>query len=675
MSVFVAGTDRLAPVVAGGSPRPMPNAAPHGDPLFRLIDVGLVNLLPLAAVHGIRPFFIAVGFDEKSMAALRAAYGRHQMTGLALAHAETPAAVLDALARTTGGSSSPRFDCLSLLGGPAGQHCLDHVLAGRLRPAIIHCADRSTFDDWPATLQGLKALRFHVVGELSGATLLLDGSLLDAGGRRREIATFDVFDTLIARRSLEPWRIFDEVGIRAGLPDFVDQRRQAEARVLNGAYTFDDIYDELARHYGLTALQRRTLQDLELACEHEAVVPIAENMGKVRDGDLLVSDMYLSEGQIRGLLRKAGLTKQVGLLVESHGKSSGRVWPLITRAFEVGLHLGDNPHADVAMPARFGVPNLLTTSSSLTKVEDTLNQVGLRDLALLCREARLTTWHDDPTLRNLQLVQVSLNLPILMLASVRLARLARKLDSRRILFCSRDGNLWLPLFDAMLAKMGLAFDTRYFLTSRVARKTGSEDYLAYAQQEFGSHPIVVDLCGTGWSLAHLASRLDRRDLDVFFIDRCPPLSLFEQASRTPDCCRFHTMFEERPPVTNIPLELANAAAHGMVVDMRRTAGAFVPAMARTDVPATLQNAIDVQRAAFAHALTLMSAYGFADVLDLDDASLSLVCQALYVRMAGQSSVFAGFMASFERENEAIVRDLVCRSDADRVRRPSSRDAA
>ena len=430
---------------------------------------------------------------------------------------------LDAASGTGAGS---RFDCLSVLGCAAAERALDMVCRGTMRPALVHCADVASFDDWSTIREGLLANGYLVAGELDGAELYLDGPLVDppaAVDERPAIASFDVFDTLIARRCVEPWRVFQKVGEIAGLADFLAQRRAAEARLLGGNYRFDDIYDELARHYGWQADCRAEIQALELRCEGETVIPIKENLARVRDGDLLVSDMYLGEEHIRSLLAKAGLTAQVGLFVASHAKSSGRIWPVIDKQFKITRHLGDNLLADITMPGRFGLVTEQARSSEPNVVEQTFMQAGLRELALLCREARLASWHEDPAVRALQVVQTSLNFPLLLLASIALARRAKALGSTSLLFCSRDCNLWLPLFDALQRTMGSAFETSYFLTSRLARKQGSEAYLRYARERLHPGALVVDLCGTGWTLAHLAERLGLASCNVFLVDHCPPL--------------------------------------------------------------------------------------------------------------------------------------------------------
>jgi hypothetical protein len=638
-----------------------PSLAYPRDKSFKLVELAFLQVLPAARSKRAALVFASAGFEGDVREKLHGIYRRHDVPGVSLDAPslgfEVNPSPLKQLEQDFGAPNAARFDCVSLLGSGAARRVLEMVSRGTYRPGLIHCADKDSFDDWAELWNGLAALGYACVGELEGAEIFIDAPLFDAPDVRPRLSTFDVFDTLIARRCFEPWRVFEKVGELAGIADFVEERRQAEGRVIEQKYVFDDIYDELARHYGWSEQRRREVQALELQCEMEVAIPIAENLARVRDGDLLVSDMYLSETAIRGLLQKAGLTAHVGLLVESHGKSSGRVWPLIDAQFKVTEHLGDNPHADVAVPARFGFEATLTRTSDLNLVERTLLQAGLRDLALFCREARLASWHEDPTLRALQSIQTSLNLPILLLASVTVARRAVALGKTSIAFCSRDCNLWLPLFNIVQAKMGLSLKTSYFLTSRIARKQGSDTYLDYARDLIGPDTLVVDLCGTGWSMANLVERLGLGSCDLFLIDHCPPLDAFERTKPTPPTCTIHPLFDKRPNGNNIVLELANMADHGMVVDMRQMGSTRVPAFAPNPLSSEEVEAVNEQRACFLASLDLIENHNLQDVLDLDDPSIAFLCSSLYEFMSRQTDCFQIFAQRFLTENEEIVRAL------------------
>ena len=632
------------------------------DKAFKLLDIAIPHLLPTARVLRPKLFFTSVGFEPASTSILHGVYAKHQIDGHDLPVASDAsfgafAASLDDMSKVDAAS---RLDMISVLGCAQAAHVLDMICTGTFRPAVIHCADIDSFARWPSIHRDLLAKDYVVIGSLEGAELFVDEPLfasIVSSRHGQKVATFDVFDTLIARRCIEPWRVFAMVAERMNLPDFVDQRRAAEQRVIAGRYNFDDIYVELARHYQFADARMREVKDCEIACERAVVIPIAENLARVAHGDLLISDMYLSEAQIRGLLTLAGLNKSVGLLVSSHGKSGGHIWPKVGNIFSIVRHLGDNPYADGLMANRAGVPNEITRTSDLNPVESVFMQSGLVDLARLTREARLATWHPDPATRLLQVIQTSINFPLLLLASIHLARTAERAKKHTLLFCGRDCNLWHPLFDVVRDRLGFVGTTQYFMTSRIARINASDAYRAYVSKSLSTDGMVIDLCGTGWSTANLMAAIGISDCHTYFIDHRAPLAAYESRSKTPDTCVTHKLFNTPHDHNNAVLECANFAEHPMCIDMSEIEGAFLPMLAHDTRGAKELEMVAAQRQAFFVAMSCMKHYTLDDVFDLDDPSLEMLALALYGYLNGQGSAFNGYAHSFLTENNAIVNKL------------------
>jgi hypothetical protein len=482
----------------------------------------------------------------------------------------------------------------------------------------------------------------------------------DAAANRPSVNTFDVFDTLIARRCIEPSRIFEMVAHEAKIENFVAARIAAEQAVAGEPYDLDAIYAALMTLLNLDSAKAAELKTLELAYERENVVPVAENMACVGDGDLLLSDMYLGGDVIRSLLEAAGFTKKVALIVTSNGKQSGRLWPLILDKFSIKEHCGDNPHSDVSMPARFGIACRQTSVTSPNYVERTLLDVGLRDLAMVCRQARLATWNADPDTHALQLIQASLNFPILVLASIALARLIKRQKFSALLFCSRDCNLWLALFRVLARDLGLDCQADYFYTSRLTRTKPSADYLAYAREEIKDGCALVDICGTGWSLAHLCQNLGVSDQSLVFLHRLPSVSLYEQRAPTPPTCTIHALLDGAGDACNhVALEMSNYAEHGMVLDMRRIGNTFVPVFSADQRPAHIRSMIAAQQSCFLQAVSIVGKHGLNETLALDDASLNLLCTALYQGLSNQSQLQIAYGVQHHAEDIATLQQLGC----------------
>src|SRR5260221_213730 len=150
-------------------------------------------------------------------------------------------------------------------------------------------------------------------------------SLLRCGNRWEFMAhfanSFDVFDTLIARRCVDPRHVLDKLAACAGIPVLAAARLAADRQL--GAegrpYTLTEIWQQVGQALGLDTPTIQRLMALEIAIEHEEVIPIPENIALVRDGDVLVSDTYLPVEVIRSLLRWGGLERTVSLVVTNAG--------------------------------------------------------------------------------------------------------------------------------------------------------------------------------------------------------------------------------------------------------------------------------------------------------------------------------------------------------------------
>jgi len=500
------------------------------------------------------------------------------------------------------------------------------------------------------TGKDLSAEKFAIANEISQT---------EAAAARASVNSFDVFDTLIARRCIEPFRIFDQVGAKTNRPDFTAQRRRAEASLAHGPHTIDDIYRELARNLGLSEEEAAALKEAEIAAELDAVIPIAENIARVKDGDLLLSDMYLGEANVRRLLARAGFDKNVGVIVTASGKRSGELWPKLLTHFSIARHLGDSEHADVAMPSRFGIVCDHTRIATITDMESWLLKAGLRELAELTREARLRSFHADPVRRHLQLIQIYLNFPILLLSSIRLLRRAREQNISRLLFASRDCNLWLPLARLIASRMNSECRMDYFYTSRKARLQASPDYLAYARACLGASGMVADICGTGWSMALLMKALGLEQSYAFYIHHTKPLAIYENSRSTPPGCAVHSIIgPDQQGLSNPRFEMCNYAEHGSVRDVRYIEGGGVMPLFDADSrPAAVLELVSEQRRSFASIIELAKTAPLAAVLALDDRAIGEIILELY-GMLSRDNVLPGiYRTSHQEEDTRVLREL------------------
>jgi hypothetical protein len=499
----------------------------------------------------------------------------------------------------------------------------------------------------------------YLIGR-SGETLSLSasvGSVSGEEGVRPKVRSFDVFDTLITRRCVSPEIVFDLVEAKSGRVGFGQARRQAEVNVCHQPYDLDVIYLEVASLLGIDATERLRLKAIEIEVEREQVIPIRENMNLVRDGDMLVSDMYLKDVEIMDLLHLAGFKKHIGILVSNDGKRSGRIWPEVLKSFNIAEHLGDNPHSDVLTARVSGVQSRHSQVHQFSQIEGVFLDLNLRPLAELCRELRLRTSARSSSLRSVEVIQASLNVPILLLASVDLARRVNRLGRRKLLFSSRDCEMWISMFEAVASAMGVDCTSQYFYTSRLVKVNPSLSYLEYCRNLMDG-ALIVDLCGTGWSISHLAKQLGMNNLPVYLLHRLTASNTYESLSATPNCCQFHSLLgPECDGVANTLLEMCNYTDHPMVVNVRLVDGSFLPEFARDGRPGNVCEAIMTQKAVFQLAVDCLRNYDFTDVFRMEHDALSSIVGGLYRNLSCQKDLIKIYGKSHAEEERGISKSL------------------
>jgi hypothetical protein len=323
-----------------------------------------------------------------------------------------------------------------------------------------------------------------------------------------KIATFDLFDTLVARRCYDPLRVFQAVERQTGVHDFSRLRHKVEMDMFGRQlYGLDDIYLRLQETAGWSEAVASRLKMLELAEEWENLYPIAEVIALVGPDDVIVSDMYLPQDFVRRIIEeKCGLPGR-RLLLTNYGKHLGVIWPKLLAEHEIARHYGDNPHADVASPNRFGIETQHIIVSRWTRGEQILVEVGLRDHAQAIRQARLSTCDRDPNVHGVEAAQLEFNLPLLVIGSLYVLAKARLWQADRVLMCARDCNLWSPLMRVMAQGSSSAPTVRYIRASRKLFNSESREYEAYCFSHFGGRNLLVDVVGTGQSPARFIQRL------------------------------------------------------------------------------------------------------------------------------------------------------------------------
>jgi FMN phosphatase YigB (HAD superfamily) len=171
------------------------------------------------------------------------------------------------------------------------------------------------------------------------------------------VVSWDCFDTLVSRYYHYPKSIFELISHNTNHSDFVQKRLHAEKIATNK--TLQGIYEHLPGHDSR----------LELELEKKYSYPIKENFHRIKDGDIIVSDMYLSSEEILDILRYHGLDKDVKVYSTYGKKANGSIWNELREKYDIKFHIGDNIHSDVIIQRNYGINTIYYGSSYLTNAE------------------------------------------------------------------------------------------------------------------------------------------------------------------------------------------------------------------------------------------------------------------------------------------------------------------
>jgi predicted HAD superfamily hydrolase len=314
--------------------------------------------------------------------------------------------------------------------------------------------------------------------------------------------SFDVFDTLITRRTATPKGIFALMQRKLYtcekyqaiseyiVANFYDLRINAEmlARANNQGkgieeVNLDDIYQAMALTGCLSSEDKRILAELEKATELENVVGITENIEKVKSlisqGEevILLSDMYLDKDTVRKMLIKADpVFKELPLYISSEyrlRKTSGNLYrhvkELLQLDYSSWTHCGDNAHQDIEIPYELGITVRQYKPEPLSRLEDELiRSYGNNALIqLTAGVARIVRQANGETY-TAEKIGSSLGGPVLYYYAEWVLERCAAMGIKRLYFIARDGYLIKNIIDILLKYKDISIDTCYIYGSRRA---------------------------------------------------------------------------------------------------------------------------------------------------------------------------------------------------------------
>lgn len=189
--------------------------------------------------------------------------------------------------------------------------------------------------------------------------------------------SFDLFDTLIMRKVMEPVDIFDIVERKICkydiiIKNFKKKRRMAELNS-NGGDIFS-IYRELKKNTNLSDEQLSFVMEEELACERDNII-IRECMVEAFNYALkkgktvsIISNMYLTTDIIQDILNNIGIKGWDNLFISCEygkGKSEGlfEIYKEKIGNNTTYLHIGDDCYEDILSAEKNGIATFYVNSS------------------------------------------------------------------------------------------------------------------------------------------------------------------------------------------------------------------------------------------------------------------------------------------------------------------------
>ncbi len=316
-----------------------------------------------------------------------------------------------------------------------------------------------------------------------------------------EIVSFDLFDTLLMRRTLFSTDLFELVDCRLRkqgifIEDFSEKRTRCEKELSKyGAPALTEIYSYMGDFYKLSKLNPQEAALLEWQIEWELIIPredvcqVLKTAGEMGKTVYIVSDSYYTKQQIITLMKRYDITQYKEVLISSEygtGKTQSLFRILREREGEkTYLHIGDDLIADVESAKRNGMEAIQLYSGI-----DLLEMCGYMDLwdpidsladriraGIFVSKILNSPFQFETDFRKIS-VSRAFDIGYLFFAPlitdfvIWFFRKVKQEQIHNVFFCARDGYLIKKLYDAISGSK----ESVYFLTSRTAAiRTGIED--------------------------------------------------------------------------------------------------------------------------------------------------------------------------------------------------------
>lgn len=285
--------------------------------------------------------------------------------------------------------------------------------------------------------------------------------------------SWDFWDTLVTRCVLEPVEVFGIVEQMTGVAGFATARKAAETKSRGGVpeTTLDRIYEFLP----YDAADKQRLRKAEVWVEEQVASPIMANVARWMPDDVVVSDMYLDRDTMLRIAAACGIELPPERLYLSSDlgatKHSGELFDHVQRNVRLKVHVGDNRHSDVVVPARKGISAKHFKEASATPTERNWASSGSANanlIAGLLRATRLAEPPDSGYRAGEWVLYSQLVAPLLLRFVDWTIRQCEQRGIEHLFFMARDGQVLYRIACSLLTARRSKIQAHYLYASRQA---------------------------------------------------------------------------------------------------------------------------------------------------------------------------------------------------------------
>lgn len=299
--------------------------------------------------------------------------------------------------------------------------------------------------------------------------------------------SFDIYDTIIARNTYNPTDIFDIIEKTFPYNNFKSLRIESEKK---SPMNIDSIYNEFKKITNETDDVIIKLKQFELDTEIKNSYLIIPTYNLIKDGDILISDMYYDKNILKNILNQLGFSKNVKIFSSSIGKSKadGSMYVHVLEKYKINTHYGDNVISDFENAKKNKINAQLINISSLNKTELFFKNNNYNIFTLFIRRFRLQNPYElDSYNYNLYNDQICFNIPLLIMISYSLNKIMIDENRDTLLCMTRDGCLLEYIFKTLYPK----YKCIKYHGSRLVHNNYNTDYKEYIKKTYNHQKCII----------------------------------------------------------------------------------------------------------------------------------------------------------------------------------------